>query len=83
MTFKHTLKTRYSETAQDGIIHHSSYVIYLEETRIAFFNQLGYPINDLEKNNLLSPVVSLSLQYVKPLFSLEFLCTTAYASLPF
>lgn len=70
MRFRHTLTTRYSETAQDGIIHHSSYIVYLEVARIAFLKSLGYDINTVEKNSMLCPVVDLSIHYIKPLYSL-------------
>ncbi len=63
--------TRYSETAQDGIIHHSSYVIYLEVARIEFFKGIGCDINALEKRKIFCPVVDLSLKFIKPLYSLE------------
>jgi len=69
--YKHTIRTRYSETGQDGIIHHSSFVIYLEVARLEFFKQLGCDINELEKKKIFCPVVDLSLNYLKPLRSLE------------
>ncbi len=69
MSFNHLIQTRYSETAQDGIIHHSSYVVYLEVARIEFFKSLGCSLNELEKKKIFCPVVALSLQYLKPLHS--------------
>ncbi len=71
MTFKHEIRTRYSETGQDGIIHHSSFVVYLEVARLEFFKGLGCDINELEKKKLFCPVVDLSLKFLKPLYSLE------------
>lgn len=71
MTFKHPIRTRYSETGQDGIIHHSSFVIYLEVARVEFFKELGCDINELEKNKMFCPVLNLSIKYLKPLYSLE------------
>jgi acyl-CoA thioester hydrolase len=71
MSFKYPIRTRYSETGQDGIIHHSSYVVYLEIARIEFFRALGLDINDLEREKRYCPVVDLSLKYLKPLRSLE------------
>lgn len=71
MIFKYLLQTRYSETAQDGIIHHSSYIPYLEEARIAYFKSLGYAINHLEKEKKFCIVVDLSVKYIKPLYSGE------------
>jgi len=71
MDFKYKICTRYSETGQDGIIHHSSFVIYLEVARIEFFKELGCDINKLEKNQIFCPVIDLSMKYLKPLYSLE------------
>ena len=71
MTFQYPIQTRYAETGQDGIIHHSSYVLYLEEARIEFFKSLGCYINRLEQEKIFCPVVDLNIQYLKPLHSLE------------
>lgn len=71
MSFQHRIQTRYAETGQDGIIHHSSYVVYLEEARIEFFKSLRCHINLLEQEKIFCPVVDLSVQYLKPLHSLE------------
>ena len=71
MKFEYPIRTRYSETAQDGIIHHSTYVIYLEVARIELFKSIGCDINALEKEKIFCPVVELSLKYLKPLYSLE------------
>lgn len=71
MHFEYKTQTRYSDTAQDGIVHHSSFVIYLEEARLAFFKSAGLDINAIEKRKVLVPVVDLSVKYLKPLRSLE------------
>ena len=71
MVFSIPIKTRYVETAQDGIIHHSSYVIYYEMARIEFLRDKGYDINAMERESILCPVVSLDAHYLKPLRSLE------------
>ncbi len=71
MSFCYPIQTRYSETAQDGIIHHSSYVIYLEEARIAYFRSIGCEINALEKHKQFCIVIDLFLKYLKPLNSGE------------
>lgn len=71
MSYQHVIKTRYSETAQDGIIHHSSFIVYLEIARIEYFKTIGCDINEIEKEGNISPVVDLSIRYLKPLKSLE------------
>lgn len=69
--FKHSIRTRYAETGQDGIIHHSAYVIYLEVARMEFLKTIGCDITALEKQAIFCPVIDLSLRYMKPLYSLE------------
>lgn len=71
MDFKHSIRTCYNETAQDGIIHHTSFVIYLETARVEFFQELGCDINELEKKKIFCPVIDLSLKYLKSLYSSE------------
>ena len=70
-TFKQPIRTRYSETAQDRIVHHTSYVVYLEVARLAFFKSIGVDIKALEKNSIYCPVIDLSVKYLKTLESLE------------
>ncbi len=69
--FTLSIKTRYVETAQDGIIHHSSYIIYYETARIAYLASKGYDINQMERASILCPVVTIDAHYLKPLRSLE------------
>ena len=71
MSISVPIKTRYVETAQDGIVHHSSYVIYYEIARIEYLASKGYDINEMEQRSILCPVVSLQATYLRPLRSLE------------
>lgn len=69
--FTYEIKTRYNETGQDGIIHHSSYAIYFEVARLEFFKNLDCDINVLEKAKIFCPLIDLSIKYIKPLHCLE------------
>lgn len=69
--FRLHLKTRYVETDQGGIVHNSAYIVYLENARIDFLQSIGLDINALEKQGIQCPVVSQSVKYLKPLFSLQ------------
>lgn len=69
--FSFPIRTRYVETAQDGIIHHSSYIIYYETARIEYLKSKGFDINAMEQEGMLCPVVSIDAHYLKPLRSLE------------
>lgn len=59
-------KVAYHETDKMGITHHSNYVKYLEEARCAYLDTLGCPFQILESRGVVSPVVSISLDYHHP-----------------
>lgn len=54
---------QYHETDQMGIIHHSNYVKWMEEARVAFLDQIGLGYGKVEKLGIVSPVVSISVEY--------------------
>jgi len=40
---------RYAETDQMGLIHHSAYVVYLEQARIEYLESIGLAYHELEQ----------------------------------
>ncbi|TVR13473.1 MAG: acyl-CoA thioesterase [Planctomycetota bacterium] len=62
-TFRLDLRVRYAETDGMGVVHHASYVPWLEEARIDALAQLGYRYAELERNGILMPVVALDVRY--------------------
>lgn len=64
--FTYIRNAKYYETDQMGIIHHSNYVRWMEEARIAFMNNAGYPFRIVEEKGIVSPVVNVSVNYRKP-----------------
>ena len=60
-------KINYYETDQMGIVHHSNYIRFFEETRVSFMDQVGYPYERLEREEIISPVLNVSCRYVHPL----------------
>ena len=61
--FIYKRKAQYHETDQMGIIHHSNYVKWMEEARVAFLDQIGLGYGKVEKLGIVSPVVSISVEY--------------------
>jgi acyl-CoA thioester hydrolase len=57
------LRVRYSETDQMGIVHHASYLVYLEEGRTALMRELGFPYDDVERRGLGMAVRKVDLRY--------------------
>lgn len=60
----HTVK--YYETDKMGVTHHSNYLRFMEEARIDFLDKIGYGYRRMESEGLVSPVVSVSIDYKRP-----------------
>ena len=58
-------KVKYYETDKMGITHHSNYIRFMEEARMNFLSELGYPMKRLEAEGITSPVISVSCEYKK------------------
>lgn len=59
-------KVNYYETDRMGITHHSNYIRFMEEARMNFLSEIGYPMTRLEAEGITSPVVSVSCEYKHP-----------------
>ncbi len=59
-------KVNYYETDKMGITHHSNYVRFMEEARMSYLAEIGYPMTRLEVEGIASPVVSVSCDYKHP-----------------
>ena len=62
----YTHKVQYYETDMMGITHHANYIRWMEEARINFMDQLGFPYSEMEKKGVFSPVKTLSCEYKHP-----------------
>lgn len=63
--FVYKRKVQYHETDRMGISHHSNYVKWTEEARMAFLDYVGAPYENLEEEGIISPVVGLEVEYKK------------------
>ena len=59
-------KVQYYETDMMGVAHHANYIRWMEEARVDFLSQLGFPYAAMEARGVVSPVVELSCRYRKP-----------------
>ena len=64
--FTYKRKAHYHETDQMGLIHHSNYVKWMEEARIAFMDEIGMSYRRLEESGVVSPVTGITVDYKKP-----------------
>ena len=60
---KYIHKVNYYETDKMGITHHSNYIRFMEEARMNFLSEIGYPMTRLEEEGITSPVVSVNCEY--------------------
>ena len=60
------LDVRYYECDQMGIVHHSNYVRFFECGRNQMMKELGIPIEEMEKENIMFPVVSVDIHFKLP-----------------
>ena len=65
--FRHSIRVRFAETDAMGIVHHSRYLPYLEESRVAYLRELGHPYTELREQGVDTAVLEAYVQYVQPL----------------
>lgn len=56
-------QAKYYETDQMGIIHHSNYIRWMEDARIAYMDEMGFPYKKVEEAGIMSPVLSVQCDY--------------------
>lgn len=56
-------QAKYYETDQMGIIHHSNYIRWMEEARIALMDEIGFSYRKMEEIGIISPVLSVQCEY--------------------
>jgi len=65
--FTHRIRVRFAETDAMGIVHHSRYLPYLEEARVAYLRAIGHPYTDWRDQGLDSAVLEAYVRYRSPL----------------
>jgi len=63
----HAIRVRFAETDAMGIVHHASYLPYLEETRVAFLRDIGHPYGSVRDEGLDFTVIEAFVRYLRPL----------------
>lgn len=61
-----SFRVRFAETDQMGIVHHASYVVYLEEGRSEWSRQAGMPYSSFEEAGFSLAVTELNVRYATP-----------------
>ena len=63
MAFIYEREINYYETDKMGIVHHSNYIRFLEESRCAWLRSIGLPYDMLEENGITIPVLGVECDY--------------------
>lgn len=63
MEYSFERQINYYETDKMGVVHHSNYIRYLEETRCDWLKSIGMPFNVLEDNGITIPVLAVECKY--------------------
>lgn len=59
------LRPRYGEVDQMGYVYHANYVSYCHQARTELMRNLGIHDQALEENQVMLPVISINLRYLK------------------
>lgn len=60
------VRVRYAETDQMGVVYHGNYAQYFEMGRVEWLRNLGFSYKWMEETGIMLPVVSLTMNYLKP-----------------
>ncbi len=60
-----TIRVRYADTDQMGIVYYAKYLEYFEVARTEFLREMGLPYRSLEEAGYLLPVADASIKYFK------------------
>lgn len=60
-----TIRVRYAETDQMGVVYHGNYAQYFEIGRTEWLRSLGVTYKDMENSGIMLPVISLNTNFKK------------------
>jgi acyl-CoA thioester hydrolase len=61
-----TLRVRYAETDQMGVVYHANYFVWFEVGRVELLRSLGWSYRTLETQGIGLPVIAASCRYRHP-----------------
>jgi len=63
--FSTSIRVRYGETDQMGVVYHGNYATYFEVARTEWLRSLGVTYKNMEDSGIMLPVISLSFNFIK------------------
>jgi acyl-CoA thioester hydrolase len=61
-----TVRVRYPETDQMGVVHHSHFLVWFELGRTELMRDAGCPYAEMEREGVWMPVVEATCRYLSP-----------------
>jgi acyl-CoA thioester hydrolase len=78
-----TIRVRYAETDQMGVVYYGNYAQYFEVGRVEAIRQLGYSYKQMEEEGVAMPVVSMETKFLRSAYyDEELTIVTAIRKLP-
>ena len=68
-----TIRVRYAETDQMGVVYYGNYAQYFEVGRVEAIRQLGYSYKEMEDEGVAMPVVAMETKFLRSAFYDELL----------
>ncbi len=62
------IEIRYDEVDKMGYVYHGNYAKYYHISRTELMNSIGICDKELEKQNIILPVIEMNVKYRKPVF---------------
>lgn len=57
-------KVHYYETDRMGVTHHSNYIRFMEEARVAYLDAIGASYAQIEADGIISPVIGVEGKFI-------------------
>lgn len=67
-THQSTLRVRYAETDQMGVVYYGNYATYFEVARVEALRSMGITYKSLEEKGIMMPVLEYSIKYFRPAY---------------
>jgi acyl-CoA thioester hydrolase len=65
-TSETTVRVRYAETDQMGVVYHSNFFLYYEVSRAESIRKLGFTYAGMEKMGVIMPVIEVQSRFLRP-----------------
>lgn len=68
ITSENEIQIRYDEVDKMGYVYHGNYAKYYHISRTELMRDIGFCDKELEKYNIIMPIIELNIKYIKPIY---------------